>query len=214
MQAPHSNQAPRWRGALAGWCLGALCGAAMPAFAASTDLVGVKYDDSLRIEGQTLQLNGSGISYRAVQKVMTVGLYVPSKSSKAEDILAQRGPKVLRFYILIPTRVDELGKQIARGVELNSSKAEFLQLIPATVAMGEVFSKIRRLQPGDVLSIEWVPKRGTVFFVNNEPVGSPVGDEAFFQAVLRVWLGRSPVTQDLKDALLEFKAPPLLSALE
>jgi hypothetical protein len=53
-----------------------------------------------------------------------------------------------------------------------------------------------------------------VFYVNGQPAGLPIGQQDFFNAVIKVWIGKSPTTQDLKDALLDFKPAPLLDALE
>lgn len=187
---------------------------AAPAMAAGTEIVGVRYEPTIKVEGQALVLNGSGISYRALQKLYTIGLYTTAKGKTTEAVLAAPGPKQLRFVMLVPMRVDELGKLIARGVEVNSSRAEFLKLIPATVEMGRIFSHMRRMAVGDVIAIEWVPGRGTVFFVNRQPAGLPITNPGFFDAVLKVWIGPRPTTQDLKDALLDYTAPPLLDALE
>lgn len=182
--------------------------------AANTEIAGVRYEPTIKVEGQTLQLNGSGLSYKALQKVYTVGLYLSAKSSTAEGVLKTPGPKQLRFVMLVPMRVDELGKMIARGVEANSTREEFRTLIPATVEMGRIFSHMKRMVPGDTIAIEYVPQRGTIFFVNGQPSGLPIQIPEFFTAVLRVWIGKAPTTQDLKDALLDYKAPPLLDALE
>ena len=203
-------------GTAAGLALGLGCGGllATSAHAQSADVVGVHYPHTLKVEGSNLTLNGSGVSYRAVAKLYTVGLYVPQKSSKAEPIFATAGPKQLRFVMLQGMRVDELGKVITKGIENNSSREEFFKLIPSIRTMGEQFSRIKRLNPGDVFAIEFVPKRGTMFFVNGQPAGLPLEDGLFFPAVLRTWLGHRPVTQDLKDALLDFKAPPVLDALQ
>lgn len=185
-----------------------------PAWAVNTEIAGVRYEPTIKVEGQTLQLNGSGLSYKALQKVYTVGLYVARKGTTADEVLKAPGPKQLRFVMLVPMRVDELGKLIARGIEANSSREEFRQLIPATVEMGRIFSHMKRMVPGDTIAIEYVPQRGTVFFVNGQPSGLPIQMTEFFTAVLRVWVGKVPTTQDLKDALLDYKAPPLLDALE
>jgi hypothetical protein len=192
----------------------ALVALAAPALATNTEIAGVRYEPTIKLEGQSLVLNGSGLSYKALQKVYTLGLYTPQKASNTEGVLAMTGPKQLKFVILVSMRVDELGKLIARGIEQNSTRAEFMRLIPSTIDMGRIFAKMRRMSPGDTIAIEWVPKRGTVFFVNGQPVGQPVTEPEFFNAVLKVWIGKSPTTQDLKDALLDYKAPPLLNALE
>jgi hypothetical protein len=193
--------------------LSALAGLSCMAHAQSADTVGVHYNAAIKVEGTPLTLNGTGVSYRAVAKLYTVGLYVPQKSSKADVIFSADGPKELRFVMLQGMRVDEIGKVITKGIESNSTREEFFRLIPAIRTMGEQFSRIRRMNPNDALSVEYVPKRGTVFYVNGSPVGLPIDDPTFFPAVLRVWLGNHPTTQDLKDALLDFRAPPVLDAL-
>lgn len=193
--------------------LAALVATPAPAWAVNTEIAGVRYEPTIKVEGQTLQLNGSGLSYKALQKVYTVGLYVTTKNSNADTLLKTPGPKQLRFVMLVPMRVDELGKLIARGIEANSSREEFRELIPATVEMGRIFSHMKRMVPGDTIAIEYVPQRGTVFFVNGQPSGLPIQMTAFFNAVLRVWIGKAPTTLDLKNALLDYQAPPLLDAL-
>lgn len=202
-----------WATRAAGLSLALAC-LASPAWAVNTEIAGVRYEPTIKVEGQTLQLNGSGLSYKALQKVYTVGLYVPKKTSNADEVIKSPGPKQLRFVMLVPMRVDELGKLIARGLEANSTREEFRQLIPAAVEMGRIFSHMKRMVPGDTIAIEYVPQRGTVFFVNGQPSGLPIQMTEFFNAVLRVWIGKAPTTQDLKDALLDYKAPPLLDALE
>jgi hypothetical protein len=149
-----------------------------------------------------------------VAKLYTVGLYLQQKSSKADAVFGEAGPKQLRFVMLQGMRVDELGKVITKGIETNSSREEFFKLIPSIRIMGEQFSRIKRLNAGDSFAVEYVPKRGTMFFVNGQPAGLPLEDTGFFPAVMRTWLGNRPVTQDLKDALLDFKAPPVLDALQ
>lgn len=191
-----------------------LAGMAGPVGATNTEIAGVRYDVTAKVEGQSLVLNGSGLSYKALQKVYTVGLYTPQKVNTTDAVLAMPGPKQLKFVILVHMRVDELGKLIARGIEQNSTRAEFMRLIPSTIDMGRIFSKMRRMSPGDTITVEWVPKRGTVFFVNGQPVGAAITEPEYFNAVLKVWIGGNPTTQDLKDALLDYKAPPLLNALE
>ena len=94
-----------------------------------------------------------------------------------------------------------------------AARCPHFSLIPAISKMGEQFSRIRRLNANDTLSVEYVPKRGTVFYVNGQPAGLPIADANFFPAILRVWLGTNPTTQDLKDALLDQRAQPVLEAL-
>jgi len=182
--------------------------------AQSADVFGVHYDPSLRVGGHNLTLNGTGVAYRALTKLYTVGLYLPAKAHQTSEVLSQGGPKQLRFVLMRGMRVDELGKLITRGIEHNCSRQEFFGLIPAIRKMGEQFSHMRRLNAQDVFTIAYVPQQGTVFLVNDEPVGAAIADPMFFPAILKVWLGEQPATTDLKNALLDQKAQPVLSALE
>ncbi|MDE2402693.1 MAG: chalcone isomerase family protein [Burkholderiales bacterium] len=195
--------------ALVSLALGLLPGSFSSAQAQSADIAGVRYPSTLNVEGTPLVLNGSGISYNAVAKVYTVALYLPRKSDNTETVLSQEGPKQLRFVMLKSTRVDELGRIITSGIESNNPREDFFRLIPAIQRMGEQFSHIQRLSAGDSFVIEWVPKRGTVFTVNEQPVGLPIADPGFFTSVLRVWLGKAPRSPDLKTALLDYHAPVL-----
>lgn len=178
------------------------------------ELFGITYPALLKAEGHTLHLNGAGVTYRAVAKLYTVGLYTPDKNSQAEAVIAMHGPMQLRFVMLQGMRVDEIGKTITRGIEINSNREGFFNLIPAIRQMGEQFSHIKRLNAGDTFAIDHVPERGTMFFVNGQPAGLPITDTRFFPAVLRVWLGAKPASPDLRDALLSYKAPAVLDALE
>ncbi|MBP7133031.1 MAG: chalcone isomerase family protein [Aquabacterium sp.] len=182
--------------------------------AQSADAVGVIYAPTLDVEGRALTLNGTGVAYRALVKLYTVGLYLPTKVHKTSEVLAQTGPKQLRFVLLRSMRVDELGKLITNGIEHNCNRQEFFRLIPAIRSMGAQFSRMQRLGAQDVFTIAYMPERGTVFLVNDEPVGAAIADPLFFPAILKVWLGDQPTTTDLKNALLEQKAQPVLSALE
>lgn len=199
---------------LTGLTLAAGLGLSSAAGAVGADSVGVSYPSTIRVEGQTLTLNGSGVAYRALAKLYTVGLYLPAKTSDAKVVLDMSTPRQLRFVMLQGLRVDEIGKIITRGIELNSSRPEFFKLIPSIRAMGEQFAGIKRLNAGDVFVIEHVPQRGTLFIVNGQPAGLPIEEPLFYPAILRTWLGPKPVTQDLKTALLDQQPTGVLDALE
>ncbi|MFZ2297210.1 MAG: chalcone isomerase family protein [Aquabacterium sp.] len=213
-----ADVAQRLGAALMRGCLGACVMMALlsaPAVRAqSAEAFGVHYAPTLNVEGRDLTLNGTGVAYRALVKLYTVGLYLPAKAHQSSEALAQSGPKQLRFVLLRSMRVDEVGKLITRGIEHNSSRQEFFRLIPAIRAMGEQFSRMKRLNAQDVFTIAYMPERGTVFLVNDDPVGAAIADPQFFPAILKVWLGSDPATTDLKNALLDHKAQPVLSALE
>jgi Chalcone isomerase-like len=195
----------------AGICL--LAGLVSTSFA-NTELAGVRYVPALKSGASSLVLNGSGISYKAVTKQYTVGLYVPKTSSSAKDLINMAGPKQLRYVMLVPMRVDTLGALLAKGIELNSTREEFRRLIPSTIEMGQVFAKIQRMYPGDTVAIDYNPERGTQFLVNDRPVGNAIAGAGFFNAVLKSWIGDKPTAQDLKNDLLKVKATVAMDVLD
>lgn len=203
-----------WIQVCLGLCVALALAGASTAQAQPAEAFGVNYAPTLKVSERTLTLNGTGVAYRALAKLYTVGLYLPTKAENTPAVLAQTGPKQLRFVLLRGMRVDELGKLITRGIEHNCSRQEFFSLIPAIRAMGEQFAHIQRLQTHDVFSIAYLPGQGTVFSVNDAPVGAAIQDPRFFPAILKVWLGERPSTTDLKNALLDHKAQPVLSALD
>ena len=42
-------------------------------------VAGVKYDETVTVQGAPLQLNGAGVRYKAVFRVYTAGLYLEKK---------------------------------------------------------------------------------------------------------------------------------------
>ncbi|HWT20359.1 MAG TPA: chalcone isomerase family protein, partial [Variovorax sp.] len=172
------------------------------ASAAQVDVAGVKLSDTLDLRGSTLQLNGAGVRYKAVFKVYAAGLYMGKKVSTPEEALAAPGPKRVAITMLRDIDADELGRFFTKGVEENSPKSEMVNLIPGLLRMGRMFSDQKQLKAGDTFTIDWLPGTGTLVTVRGVPQPDPVKEPAFFNALLRIWLGPAPADWKLKDALL------------
>jgi hypothetical protein len=185
--------------------LAVLACAAAAAFGASgaqVDVAGVKLNDTLELRGSTLQLNGAGVRYKAVFKVYTAGFYVGKKVSTPEEALAAPGPKRVAITMLRDIEANELGKLFTKGVEENSPKTELVNLIPGLLRMGQMFADQKQLKAGDTFTIDWLPGTGTLITVRGVPQPDPIKEQAFFNALLRIWLGPVPADWKLKDALL------------
>ena len=183
-------------------CTGVLCLMAATSWAQDTDVGGVRHPASVSVQGTALQLNGAGIRHKAVFKVYTAGLYLSQKADTPEAVLGSSGPKRLHITMLREIDANELGKLFTRGVEDNTPKGEYARLVPGLIRMGEVFSVHKRLQAGDTFTIDWLPGQGTVIAVKGVAQGQPFKEPEFFQALLRIWLGKNPADHLLKDALL------------
>ncbi len=53
-----------------------------------------------------------------------------------------------------------------------------------------------------VLQIGWIPETGTQISLNGKAAGKAIAGEDFYQALLKIWLGKEPVQKDLKQGLL------------
>ncbi len=175
------------------------------ASAATVDVAGVKLEDRITVAGKPLVLNGAGIRYKAVFKVYTAGLYVEKKATTPDGLLDQTGPKRMTITMLRDIDSAELGKLFSRGMEDNMEKGSFAKLIPGVMRMSQVFSNHKVLKTGETFVLDWIPGTGTVLTVKGKVEGEPFKEEAFFEALMRIWLGPKPADWALKDALLGIK---------
>jgi hypothetical protein len=176
--------------------------------AQAVDVAGVNYPNQITVAGKPLVLNGAGIRFRFVVKVYTAGLYLPAKADTPEKVLEMAGPKRLHIQMLREIDGNTLGKLFTRGMEDNSTRAEFAKAIPGTLRLSELFVAKKKLAAGENFSVEWIPGVGTNILVNGQPQGEPIKEPEFFQSMMRIWLGNKPADELLKSALLGKEATP------
>jgi Chalcone isomerase-like len=172
------------------------------ALAASIDVAGVKYEDTIDQRGSKLVLNGAGVRYKAVFKVYSAGLYLPKKAGTLEEIIAMPGHKRISITMLREIDANELGKLFTRGVEDNEPRSEMSKLIPGLMRMSQIFTDQKKLAAGDNFNFDWIPGTGGVLVVKGRQQGEPFKEQEFFNALMRIWMGPVPADFKLKDALL------------
>lgn len=154
------------------------------------------------VQGTTLSVNGMGTRYKAIFKVYDLALYTPSKVSTPEALLALPGPKRLNFVALRDMPGTDLGLAFIKGLNSNSSPELVQKHTASSTRLIDIFSGKPKLVAGDTFAMEYVPGKGTTFFIQGQPQGAPVGDAEFFNMVLKIWVGPAPADFKLKDALL------------
>ena len=163
---------------------------------------GVKFETTEQVGNAKLQLNGAGVRYKAVFKVYAAGLYLNAKAATLEAVLGATGPRRMHIVMLREIDANELGKLFTKGMEQNASREEFSKVIPGVIKMGEIFSQRKKLASGDSFSIDYVPGTGSTIVVNGKPAADPIKEPEFFNALMKIWLGKAPADSQLKDALL------------
>jgi hypothetical protein len=170
--------------------------------AGAVEIAGVKFDEGTEVAGSKLVLNGAGIRYKAVFKVYAAGLYLTRKASTPEAVTAASGPKRMSITMLRDIDSGELGKLFSRGIEDNMERGAFVKLIPGVMRMSQVFTDHKKLLAGETFMVDWIPGRGTVLTVKGKVEGEPFKEPEFFNALMAIWLGRSPADWQLKEQLL------------
>nr|WP_314625873.1 chalcone isomerase family protein [uncultured Janthinobacterium sp.] len=178
-----------------------LCGAlAQPALA--VDVGGVKLDETVQLANRELKLNGAGVRYKVIFKVYTIALYLPEKKSQLADILALPGPRRLEIVMLRDITSDELGQAFMQGLNRSSDQADRTRLLSQTMQFGAMFEMVPGLKKGDILTVDWLPDEGTLCKLNGKQVGDKVPELAFYNALLKIWIGAHPADMQLRAHLL------------
>lgn len=161
-----------------------------------------RFEPTLQVAGAKLMLNGAGTRYKTVLRVYDMGLYTTQRVTTPEALLALPGPKRLQFFALRELPGTDLGRLFIKGLSENSPKDLVQKHTVSSMRLIEIFSGKSKLLPGESFAMEYVPGKGTQFFITGKPQGEPVGDAEFFGMVMKIWVGHSPADSLLKDALL------------
>jgi hypothetical protein len=170
--------------------------------AQAAEVAGVKLDDTARVANQELKLNGAGVRYKVIFKVYAAGLYLADKKTSTPDVLAAPGAKRVTLVMMRDLTNEELGQAFMAGLKKNSSLQERGKFVTQMMQFGEMFASIPELKKGDVITTDWIPGAGTVSSHNGKKISGPLPDVAFYNALLKIWLGDSPADAQLKQNLL------------
>ncbi len=180
----------------------ALASAALVAHAQPVEIEGVKFEPTVQVGGQALQLNGAGLRTRAFFKVYAAGLYVPQKANSAAALLAQKGPRRVEIHMLRDVSADTFAEALMDGLKANHTEAQLAGWRSQIDALQANMKSIGEAKKGNVIFFEFTPEAGTRLVVNGQPKGDPIPGEDFFTAVLRVWIGDKPADAGLKKGLV------------
>ena len=174
---------------------------AAPAPAQAAKVAGVKLEDSVQISADTpkLALNGAGVRKKLFIKVYVGALYLQNKATSVNAVLAQNSAnRVLMHFLYKKVGRDKLVDGWKEGFSGNSSAAEMEKLQARLADFNGLFADAKK---GDVILLDYLPGEGTRVTINGQAKGTIPGAD-FNKALLKVWLGNSPVDSKLKEAML------------
>ncbi len=146
-----------------------------------------------------LTLNGAGIRKKFFFKVYVASLYLPQKRTQVQDILKHNEGRQL---ILNITHSKISQKKIVGawndGFSENLSTKEKQNLTKKITHFNQMFGD---LYEGDQIVLDYQPKVGTTVTIKGQKKGIILGKD-FNDALLKIWIGKNPVTDSLKEDLL------------
>ena len=184
------------------WLTGLALSLSLAGLAPAAEVAGVKLEDSVKVAGKELKLNGAGVRTRIVVKVYVLGLYLTEKKDSAAGVLESTGPRRFTLTMMREVTGDELGQAFMAGITANTDKAERSKFVNQLAQFGDAFVSIPQAKKGDTVTVDWVPDTGTVMYFNGKQQGEAMKDIGFYNAILKIWLGDKPVDSSLKPALL------------
>ncbi|MBL8480821.1 MAG: chalcone isomerase family protein [Rhodocyclaceae bacterium] len=170
--------------------------------AAAAEVAGIKFADSSRLAGHTLQLNGVGVRKKAIFKVYAMGLYLPARTDNGETAMDMPGPKRALLVTLMGLSGEQLADAVVRSMSSRVSKEELDKLSARMEQFRSDILQVKDTKSGTAITLDYLPESGTQLVVAGAPQGGPVPGEDFFRALLNVWLGKNAIQNDLKDGLL------------
>ncbi|WP_374593468.1 chalcone isomerase family protein [Aquabacterium sp.] len=177
--------------------------APLPSWAGdTTDVAGVKFDNEIDLQGHRVVLNGAGVRYKVIFKVYAMGLYLPKKTTSADEAVNMPGAKRIYLHLLRDLAVSDFGRLVTHGIQLNAAKEDFVKIVPDIARIGQLFGGYDKAYAGDKLIMDWIPGTGMVARFKNTVQGEPFTQPEFFKTILKIWLGSSPPDAQLKELLL------------
>ncbi|MBC8118984.1 MAG: chalcone isomerase family protein [Burkholderiaceae bacterium] len=181
---------------------GLLTATMTPVLAQDTEVEGQRFEPTVAVGGQTLNLNGVGLRKRAIFKVYVAGLYVAQKSSNAVSLISDKGSRRVALRMLRDVDADSFIDSFKDGLKNNLSEAQLVALQPQIDALAGTLKSIGEAKKGDAINFDYTPDGGTRITVNGQPRGAPIAGAEFFSAMLRIWLGEKPADESLKKGML------------
>ena len=169
---------------------------------AQNPIGGIRFDPSVQLAGQVLQLNGTGLRARFWIKAYAAGLYLGQRAQSADAALTQPGAKRLQLRMLLAVPASEFVKALHLGVARNNPPELQARLAERVAAFDAMLTPLGEVKKGDTVNLDFLPGRGLLFFHNGRLLGPAIAGDEFYNALLRVFVGEHVSDEGLRAGLL------------
>jgi hypothetical protein len=168
----------------------------------AAEVAGVRFDDKTKIGNNDLLANGAGLRKKAFFKVYAMALYLTEKQGEPEGVLTAKGAKRISISLLRDLSAQQFVDALQEGVANNHSETEMGALKDRLKQFSDAMLSIDEAKTGTTVLIDWLPESGTRLTVNGQIKGKDIAGDDFYKALLKIWIGKQPVQDNLKAALL------------
>ena len=171
--------------------------------AGAREIAGVDVAESLKSDGgTTLHLNGAGVRSKFIFDIYIAQLYMEHPANSTEGILGAEGQKrIVMHFLYSKVEKEKLIDGWNEGFEENSTADELALLKERITRFNSLFVDVKK---NDAIVLDFIPTTGTRVVIAGEEKGSVEGKD-FNDALLKIWLGKKPVTSALRKELLNYK---------
>ena len=187
--------------ARAAWAGIAFAGFATVALGATVEREGMRYEDTSKVAGSKLVLNGVGVRGGFI-KGYVAGLYLPSKQGDAEQVFASKGAKRISVRMLLDVDGATLARTFGDGIRKNYKDDALEALRERMETFDGQVRAIGGVKKGDAIDLDYAPASGTHLLVNGKPQGDAIAGDDFYVALLKMFIGERAVDKTLRAALL------------
>ncbi|MES9968953.1 MAG: chalcone isomerase family protein [Candidatus Thiodiazotropha sp.] len=150
-------------------------------------------------DNAALVLNGAGIRKKFFVKVYLASLYLGQATSDIAEVLNVDGPARVQMQIIHSEIEKE--KLVAAWNDGFSANLDAEKLQAVRDRLDQFNAMFQTMREGDLIDLDYIPGKGTHVTINGMEKGVIPGVD-FYQALLLVWLGDSPISKSLKKELL------------
>lgn len=159
----------------------------------SVQIAGVTLPPTETVQGTQLSLAGCASREKLWVDLYAVSLYLPQGTTDVARMTDDQTPKLVRLDVTHDGQVP------------NGLPSEWRQRLQQHVSQ-EFMQTLERhyndLRGGDTVRVSYTPGGGTTLSVNGNTVATRPGGD-LMNAMLKLWVGANPVSEDLKNHLLQ-----------
>jgi hypothetical protein len=176
--------------------LASCAGVLIEAPAAARECVGVRFAESVDVEGTTLKLNGLGLREATVfdVDVFVAALYVQHPSTDAKSLLTRDERARVVLHFVRDTDAATIAEEMGAAYRANSPKA-------SAKKKRQLFGWLRDMRVGQAIVFDYLPGKGLEVSVAGKRKGTIAGAD-FASATLGVLIGPTVADDGLRAGML------------